>query len=298
MNEADRHGTRDSERDPTDWVGRERVEHDILTLFPARGMAALLDRSPKEMGDGSVLPPGWHWLYFRPVVEQRHLGGDGHERLGDFLRPVPLSRRMWAGGKLSLLDELRLGDAVTRRSRVESAVEKQGRSGRLFFVTVRHDLSTERGPAVEEVQHLVYRGGVVARRPPGAPVVPSECDWSERFSFDTVTLFRFSALTFNGHRIHYDHPYAVGVEGYPELVVHAPLTALLLLDAAMRHAAARVPTGYEYRATSPLFAGEEIRIAGSDPRPDDGPTPEESEAWAAAPDGALAMRTRTIWRER
>ena len=133
MNEADRHGTRDSERDPTDWVGRERVEHDILTLFPARGMAALLDRSPKEMGDGSVLPPGWHWLYFRPVVEQRHLGGDGHERLGDFLRPVPLSRRMWAGGKLSLLDELRLGDAVTRRSRVESAVEKQGRSGAPVF---------------------------------------------------------------------------------------------------------------------------------------------------------------------
>jgi 3-methylfumaryl-CoA hydratase len=275
--------------DLSDWVGRERVEEDRLDLFPARGMAAVLDKDPLAIGEGSVLPPGWHWFYFKPVVPRSALGSDGHERRGGFLPPVELPRRMWAGGNLSFLGELRLGERVVRRSTIESVEEKTGRSGRLVFVNVRHRIESERGQAVDEAQHLVYREGTGgAGEGPEAPRSPA---WSDAFTADAVTLFRFSALTFNGHRIHYDQPYSLREEGYPGIVVHGPLLALLLLESAARHAG-RHPARFAYRAMSPLFAGEEFHLQGAQALSRDAAG--ESEVWAAGPRG-VAMRAMAGW---
>ena len=275
--------------DLSEWVGRERVEEDRLDLFPARGMAAVLDRDPLVFEEGSTLPPGWHWLYFKPVIPRSELGDDGHERRGAFLPPVGLPRRMWAGGNLSFVGALRLGERMRRRSTIESVQEKTGRSGRLVFVNVRHRIESDRGLAVDEAQHLVYREGLggVAE----GPEAPSSPAWSEPFVADALTLFRFSALTFNGHRIHYDQPYSMREEGYPGIVVHGPLLALLLLDGAARRGA-RNPARFAYRAVSPLFAGEEFLLQGTQALPSGAAG--ESEVWAVGPRG-VAMRAMAGW---
>jgi 3-methylfumaryl-CoA hydratase len=276
--------------DPRAWVGRERVEAGRLDLFPARGMAALLDRDPAALAEGDPLPPGWHWLYLNPATPRSRLGPDGHARRGGFLPPVALPRRMWAGGRLRFPRPLLLGERVERRSRILSVEEKQGSTGSLVRVTVAHEVRGEGGGAVEEEQDLIYREAARPGEPPRAtPPLPAEAEWREAFLPDAVTLFRFSALTFNGHRIHYDHPYATGVEGYPGLVVHGPLTALLLLDAAARHAGRR-PAAFRYRAVGPLFGDEPITLAG---RAAAGP--DAAEAWAAGPSGTVATRAEVEW---
>lgn len=278
--------------DLTAWIGREQVDDDRIDLFPARGMLALLDREPDALAEGSVLPPLWHWLYFKPLVRRSDLGDDGHQRLGGFLPPVPLPRRMWAGGTLSFPGALRIGERARRRSVIQAVESKTGRTGRLVFVDLNHRIETERGPAVEETQRIVYREATTGSAA-GGPEPPGPAAWSEAFSVDAVALFRFSALTFNGHRIHYDQAYATGVEGYPGLVVHGPLLALLLLDAAVRRSA-RAPERFSYRALSPLFATESFRLEGarrSVASPADGAV---SELWVAGPRG-LAMRATAEW---
>ncbi len=276
-------GTEEMRTDLGAWLGRERVEEDVLDLFPARGMAALLDRDPDAFVDGTPLPAGWHWLYFKPLARRSVLGPDGHARLGEFLPPVPLPRRMWAGGTLAWSGVLRLGEKARRRSTIESVEEKSGRSGRLVFVTVRHRIETARGLALDEAQHIVYREATPAPAHAEGPAPLPVAAWSEPFTADAVTLFRFSALTYNGHRIHYDAPYATGAEGYPALVVHGPLLASLLLDAAARHGS-RAPEQFTYRALSPLFVDEPFRIEG-------GASAGEGEValWIAGPRG-IAMR--------
>jgi 3-methylfumaryl-CoA hydratase len=275
--------------DLSEWVGRERVEEDSLDLFPARGMSAVLDRDPSSVQEGSLLPRGWHWLYFKPVIRRSELGDDGHERRGAFLPPVGLPRRMWAGGKLTFTDDLHIGERVRRRSTIETVEEKEGRSGRLVFVNVRHRIETDRGLAVDEAQNLVYRDGLGGTGEGPAP--PASPAWSEPFVADPLTLFRFSALTFNGHRIHYDQPYSMREEGYPGIVVHGPLLALLLLDGAARNAG-RSPLRFAYRAVSPLFAGEPFRLEGAGGLPLGAAG--ESEVWAAGPRG-MAMRAMAGW---
>ncbi len=276
------------------WIGNERVDEDVLTLAPARGMSAVLDRPPEALGPGSPLPLAWHWLYFKPATRRSSLGPDGHERRGDFLPPILLPRRMWAGGRLRFLGTLRLGEPVHRRSTIATVRSKEGRSGPLVFVTVRHEIANEAGVAIEEEQDLVYRDGSGAWGGPPKPP-PEAAEWSESFLADAVTLFRFSALTFNSHRIHYDHRYVTEVEGYPDLVVHGPLIALLLLDAGSRRLSGStggstrgsmggLPDPFSYRAVSPLFCGEEFRIAGR-ANPDG-----QTEVWAAHPERGLAMR--------
>ena len=276
------------------WMGRERVDDDVLTAASARKMSALLDRPPgKAPGPSAPLPPGWHWLYFNPAPRRSELGPDGHAMRGNLLPPVPLPRRMWAGGRLRFLGGLRLGEVVRRRSTIVSVDQKRGRSGPLVFVKVRHRISGEGGQlAIEEEQDLVYRdGSAPAKSPVGrfagarsAKLPPGPAQWSESFSAGAVTLFRFSALTFNSHRIHYDLRYATEVEGYRDLVVHGPLTALLLLDAGSRWIGAP-PRSFSYRATGPLFCGEEFTIAGRAAKRGD-----EAELWAAHPERGLAMR--------
>lgn len=264
------------------WIGNEHLDEDVLTLSPARGMSAVLDRPPEALYPTSPLPHGWHWLYFKPIIRRSALGADGHEKRGSFLPPVQLPFRMWAGGRLRFLGTLSLGDAVQRRSTITSVRSRKGRSGPLVFVTVRHEIANEKGVAIEEEQDLVYRdisqSSGVPTNPPPEPV-----EWSETFMADPVTLFRFSALTFNSHRIHYDHPYVTEAEGYPDLVVHGPLIALLLLDAGSRWFDDS-PHSFSYRAISPLFSGEEFTISGRTTGKD------EAEVWAAHPKRGLAMQ--------
>jgi len=272
-----------------EWIGRTRTEHDELSLFPARAMAALLDRDPTVLERASPLPAGWHWLYFKPTTPQSELGRDGHPRRGGFLPPVDLPRRMWAGGRLRFTAGLHLGEPVERVSIVRDVSMKQGRSGPLVFVTVHHRVSGPAGPACEEDQEIVYRQAPATReQTSGVQTLAESTAWHEEFTPDPVALFRFSALTFNSHRIHYDQPYAIA-EGYRDIVVHAPLIALLLLGAARRNAAGREPASFEYRAVSPLFAGLPIRLQGESVRD------ERMRLWATDPAGRIAMRASAAW---
>lgn len=262
-----------------DWIGRERASSDILTLERAKKLAATLDLDPDGLTADAPLPPGWHWIYFHEPVVRSDLAEDGHERRGTFLPPVPLDRRMWAGGRLRFLRALRIGERVQRISTIRSVEEKEGRAGPLAFVTVEHRIVGEEGVvALEEEQDLVYlsrtRPGEGARSGEGVPAEPPV--WSEPFAADEVTLFRFSALTFNGHRIHYDRRYATEVEGYPDVVVHGPLLALSLLGAGTRWTAAAQSAEplmgwrFGYRARRPVFCRETVRLLGRGASAEDG----------------------------
>jgi 3-methylfumaryl-CoA hydratase len=251
--------------DWSDWVGRSRAQEDVISLSSARALAATLDRDPAAVAEGDPLPPGWHWVSFPPLARRSDLGADGIEARGSFLPPIPLPRRMWAGGRLRFPGVVRIGERATRISTIESVRSKRGRTGPLVFVTVRHRVEGQAGVAVDEEQDLVFReeapsGTRAGESAVSAPAFPDgDADWSEAFAADEVTLFRFSALTFNGHRIHYDHPYVTGVERYPGVVVHGPLIALLLLDAAVRRGGG-TPALFSYRAVAPLFCGERFLI--------------------------------------
>jgi 3-methylfumaryl-CoA hydratase len=254
-------------------------------------MMALLDRGAGELRRGSRLPPAWHWLYFKPLNRQSDLGEDGHPRRGGFLPPVELPRRMWAGGRLRFVRPLHLGDAVQRVSTIGDVAEKEGRTGRLIFVKVVHVISGPAGPACEEEQDLVYREAPrSAGQNAAVERLAERTQWREEFRADSVALFRFSALTFNGHRIHYDRPYAMA-EGYPDIVVHGPLLALLLLDAACRNARGREPAAFEYRAVSPLFSGEPILLQGGET------DRAHAQLWATSQSGGIALKATIQWQD-
>lgn len=253
-----------------EWIGRSSQTTDILE--PARSNAlniALGGTGGLKAGD--AMPLLHHWLYFWDVKPPSGLGADGHPAKGGFLPLVPLPRRMWAGGRLTFHKPLVLGAAVTRTSTIIAVTEKKGRSGHLVFVTVRHELDAGDGIAVSEEQDLVYRepaaGMLQAPVPTPAPSVP----WVEHVDPDTVLLFRYSALTMNGHRIHYDRPYAMDEEAYPALVVHGPLQATLLIDLAARHLDTPI-TGFEFRGQQPAFDGAPLHVCGS-------PTENGAEVW-------------------
>ncbi len=275
-----------SERDQLrldDWLGREEAVEDVLALGPARGLAALLDRDAGWIRPGAPLPPLWHWAYLLAPAPASRLGPDGHARTGQFLPPVPLPRRMWAGGRLAFHHPLQLGEWARRVSTVTKIQEKHGRSGRFFLVTVTHRILAAGGVALEEEQDLAYREEQAQATSPAPAASPerSAADRCDVVEATPVLLFRFSALTLNGHRIHYDRPYAVEGVGYPGVVVHAPLLALLLLDAAERRLG-RGPAAFDYRAVAPLFEGETIRIEGA-------LTEGGAEVWARSEDGRVAM---------
>ncbi len=268
-----------------EWIGREEVVEDVLALGPARGLAALLDRDAGWIRPGAPLPPLWHWAYLLAPAPASRLGADGHARTGDFLPPIPLPRRLWAGGHLRFHHPLQLGATARRVSAVASVEEKQSARGPFVLVTVNHRILAGGGVAVEEEQALAYRdaSAVTASPETGRTARLPTPAWSEVVRPGSVMLFRFSALTLNGYRIHYDQAYARG-EGYPDLVVHAPLLALLLLDGAQRRLSL-TPTAFEYRARTPLYAGEAIRLEGA---------AEDAGAvvWARGEDGRVAMRGR------
>jgi 3-methylfumaryl-CoA hydratase len=230
------------------WLGRSSTSTAQLHAEPANRMAVTLDREPRYR-EGDTLPPAWHWLYFHDLVRASELGHDGHPRLGVVLPPVPLPRRMWAGGSFVFHAPLHLGATVTRTSTISAISPKEGRAGPMYFVTVAHHYAAEGEHCLVEEQTLVYRE--LSREPPPAPTAaPTRADVTQRYTLDSTALFRYSALTFNGHRIHYDADYARSVEGYPGLVVHGPLIATLLLDLYARQG--RPLKHFSYKARSPL----------------------------------------------
>ncbi|MDT0509944.1 MaoC family dehydratase N-terminal domain-containing protein [Novosphingobium sp. MMS21-SN21R] len=248
----------------TDWTGRTEEAEDIVSAGAVKALVATLSSQEIAPQSGDAAPLLSHWLHFLPSVPQSNLGADGHPARGAFLPPVTLPRRMWASSALQFVRPLLIGSPVTRRSTIASVTERTGRSGSLVFVEVDHVVSDAEGPVVSERQTIVYRSAPTPGAPSPAPVpAPQSSQWSRRIDPDPVLLFRYSALTFNGHRIHYDQPYATGVEGYPGLVVHGPLIATLLLhELTARHPGLSV-TGYRFRAVSPLFDTAPFHICGA-----------------------------------
>ena len=271
------------------WIGRIETRVDQLTPTPVAALAATLDRDDPPPAPGDPLPPLWHWLYFLPLARQSEIGPDGHPKRGGFLPPVPLPRRMWAGGELEFHDTLRVGDEMTRISRIADVTMKTGSTGALCFVSVNHQVTTARGTAISERQDIVYRDVSRASSAPakGAPVPPS-AQHRETHMADTVLLFRYSALTFNGHRIHYDRDYVTKVEGYPGLIFHGPLQAALLVEFAARLHGGTVPRKFSYRGVQPLFDGSEFSVNAN--MIDAG-----MELWTANSEGQPTMKGTATW---
>lgn len=244
------------------WQGRQESSEDLLALTPVRALAATLDRDPAAHAEGAILPPLYHWLYFPSLARSSELAADGHARKGGFMPPVPYPRRMFAGARIDYHGVLRIGSRVRRIATIASVSAKEGRSGPLAFVTVRYELSDDEGLKLVEEQDIAYRPASASKAPPARPepAVP-EPDFGREITPDETLLFRFSALTFNAHRIHYDLPYARG-EGYPALVVHGPLTAMLLADLVVRETGAETLKHFSFRAKSAFFLGERMTLVG------------------------------------
>jgi len=245
------------------WIGRTRTETDQVTPVPLKALVATVRDEMVLPSDGDPLPPLGHWLYFLPDSPMSQLGPDGHPKRGDFLPPITLARRLWAGGRLRFVGAApRVGETITRTTEIRDIEEKTGQAGALVFVTLLHRISTPRGLAIEEEQDLVYVDIPDRFVPPPGQAAPTDPAWNEPWPVGPVLLFRFSALTFNGHRIHYDRCYATEFEKYPGLVVHGPLQAMALVDSACRHNPSREVAAYSYRAVRPLFDFDTVSIQG------------------------------------
>ncbi|MDO8456354.1 MAG: MaoC family dehydratase N-terminal domain-containing protein [Burkholderiaceae bacterium] len=270
------------------WAGKTETLSDDITAAPVRGLSATLDRDDPAPVTGTALPPLWHWLYFLPQHRQSEIGPDGHARRGGFLPPVALPRRMWAGGRLQWLqaNPLVVGDAARRISRIESVTHKAGRTGDLLFVLVKHEVHNAKGLALTEEHDIVYRAAAQPDDPAVAPVAAEKgADWQREITPDDVLLFRYSALTFNGHRIHYDRKYVTEVEGYPGLIVHGPLIATLLVDLVRRQAPGAFIKSFNFRAVRPTFDLHPFRLNGQPSA--DGKT---VSLWAEDHEGWLTMQ--------
>lgn len=236
-----------------EWVGKQESQEDDITLFQARALAAALDNQTLP-NKGDELPAFWEWMYFLPTPAASATGADGHPAKGGFLPPVPLPRRMWAAGSVERFKPLIIGEPATRTSTIESVELKEGSTGTLVFVNVKHDISQNDELCISQIQNIVYREAPTERAalPPGKPA-PDNADASKQIQADPVLLYRFSALTYNGHRIHYDRDYAVNEELYPALVVHGPLLVTLLLE-LQRHELSDVSIKkFKFRAMRPTF---------------------------------------------
>jgi len=272
------------------WVGRTESRSERIAAWPVQAMAATLglDTAPAP---GDALPPGWQWLFFNPVVARQGLGTDGHPQRGGFLPPIELPRRMWAGSRIRYLADMPVDAMATRTSRIAAVEHKAGKRGSLWFVTVEHTTTHDGQDCIVEQQDIVYREAT----PPGAAAATpqrheAQAQAGHDVDPDTTLLFRYSALTFNGHRIHYDQAYARGEEGYPDLVVHGPLTATLLQQLALQRAPGRTLASFDFRGVSPLFVNRRFRVEAGEPV--DGVLP----LWARGPDGELAMSATATFR--
>jgi 3-methylfumaryl-CoA hydratase len=269
----------------TSWIGRSETQHDTVGATPVVALTATLDHAAAPVPAGTPLPPLWHWLYFLPMHRQSEIGPDGHAKRGGFLPPVPLPRRMWAGSQFQFHTPVRVGDAVARKSTIAEVTKKEGRSGQLVFVKVKHELfcNGAAAPALTEFHDIVYRE---AKRPgdvdPPPQAAATGAAWQREIVPDDVLLFRYSALTFNGHRIHYDRRYVTEVEGYPGLIVHGPLIATLLMDLLRRQAPDAEVAAFRFKAVRPTFDGSPMKVNGQR-------SGNEVKLWAQDHEGWLTM---------
>ena len=271
------------------WVGQSETATDVIDLGRARAMGATLDLiSPLVLGD--PLPPLWHWIYFWSASPLSMLGADGHAQRGGFLPPVSLQRRLWAGGRLHFLAPLPIGVEARRASSIRAIEFKQGKSGLLVFVTVAYEVLVGTKTVLREEHDIVYRDAPKAHDPAIRPdLAPAQADWSRQIQPDPVQLFRYSALTFNGHRIHYDHSYATEVEGYPGLIVHGPLIATLLTELVRRELPNRTIREFKFRAVSPIFDIQPFSVYG---QLENGGR--SVSLWAANARGELAVKAEAL----
>jgi 3-methylfumaryl-CoA hydratase len=280
-------GVEASSNELNSWIGRSETLRDTVGPTPVVALTATLDHPATPVDTGTALPPLWHWLYFLPMHRQSEIGPDGHAKRGGFLPPVPLPRRMWAGSQFEFRAPIRVGDRVARTSTIADVMSKEGRTGKLVFVKVRHELRCNDAvdPALVEFHDIVYRE---AQGPndvaPPPQLAPTDGEWQRSIVPDDVLLFRYSALTFNGHRIHYDRRYVTEVEGYPGLIVHGPLIATLLLDLLRRERPDAEVASFRFKAVRPTFDLHSFRVNG-EPQPD-GKT---VRLWAADHEGWLTM---------
>ena len=272
------------------WIGRKAEVTDIVTAQLVKGLRATLFQEIGEPKTGDAAPFTVHWCLGQPVYPMSELGPDGHPTRGGFLPPVPLPRRMWAGGELQFIDPLRVGDETTRTSRISDVTLKTGSTGTLCFVSVEHVVTTSRGPAIRERQDIVYRD--VSTTQPAAPAKaappPPAAKHRETHVSDPVLLFRYSALTFNGHRIHYDRDYVTKVEGYPGLIFHGPLQAALIVELAAKLHGGQPPKTFSYRGVQPLFEGGEFSVNAND-------AAGGLELWTANAEGQPTMKGTATW---
>jgi 3-methylfumaryl-CoA hydratase len=272
------------------WIGRTNEVSDTVTAQLVKGLRATLFQEIGEPSTGDAAPFTTHWCLGQPVYPMSELGPDGHPARGGFLPPVPLPRRMWAGGELEFLDTLRVGDVAKRISRIADVTMKTGSTGVLCFVSVAHEVTTPRGVAIRERQDIVYRDvsttpqAASAKAPPPPPVAQHR----ETHVSDPVLLFRYSALTFNGHRIHYDRDYVTKVEGYPGLIFHGPLQATFIVELAAKLHGGQPPKKLSYRGLQPLFEGSEFSINAND-------TGAGMDLWTANSAGQPTMRGTGTW---
>lgn len=273
-----------------DWVGKTEEITDHIYPTPVKALAATLDDPHLDVAQGATLPEIWHWLYFLPMTPRSGMATDGHAKRGGFLPPVALERRMWASGQLTFHQDLRIGDDIAKTSEIVKISEKSGKTGSMVFVTVKHSIRSARGLAVEEEQNIVYLPMPKVFTPAPPNPAPDHLAWKEEYPVDPLLLFRFSALTFNAHRIHYDIHYVTEVEKYPGLVVHGPLQALLLLESAKKNNPGRKPAHYDYRAVRPLFDFDKLYIGGQ-LRADGG-----HDLYAINTDGNITMQAAISWR--
>ena len=272
------------------WIGRSSQASDIVTAQLVKGLRATLFQEVGEPKAGDAAPWTVHWCLAQPVFPMSALGPDGHPTRGGFLPPVPLPRQMWAGGELEFFDALRVGDEMTRTSRIADVTAKTGSTGALCFVSVDHLVTTPRGTAIRERQDIVYRdvSGAQATAPAKTPAPPAAAQHRESHMADPVLLFRYSALTFNGHRIHYDSDYVTKVEGYPGLIFHGPLQAAFIVELAARLHGGAAPKKFSYRGLQPLFEGSEFSINAN--KTDGG-----MELWTANSAGQPTMKGSAVW---
>ncbi len=268
------------------WIGRSEIVEDLVTPRLMRDYAAMMDHEGSDDIAPLIAPLAIHWCLAPPAANTTTLGSDGHPARGGFLPPVPLPRRMWAGGRLRLVGRLHLGDTIQRQSVITDVSVKDGRSGTLCFVTVEHAIMSPRGLAIEEVQNIVYRDAGAPASPavPAQRVVPT---WVEEKTTNTVMLFRYSALTFNGHRIHYDRSYAMSEEHYPGLIVHGPLQATWLLEFAAK-IYQTAPKTFHFRGVQPLFDFMAFRLCALEH--DAG-----LKLWIETADGVPTMEATAQW---
>lgn len=279
-----------SEAEWSNWLGRTETRAELVSPDRVAALAAILDidQPPRS---GAPLPPGWHWVFFNSVVLRRELGVDGHPKRGGFLPPIALPRRMWAGGRIEYPSALSVGKEAVRTSTITKIESKSGRAGQLVFVTVTHSISCDGVVCISEEQDLVYRDASKAGATAAAAApAPDGAEWRQEIQPDTILLFRYSALTSNGHRIHYDQSYARDEEGYPALVVHGPLTATLLQNFAAQRRPNERLVQFEFRGVHPLFVTAPFTLEAAPGEAAAGAISPQLRLWARGPGGELAMR--------